>query len=112
MIEYSLRQEGSKRILNAQDSGGPTPLQLATLQNPEKEEKVRLLLPYGPDPEEEDIDRGRRILDCSVQGSEYLARMSLEGAPEPESEGCTLRLNETVVFFSARYSGHVKYRVI
>ena len=44
------------------------------------------LLLHDPDPEEKDIDGGRRILDCSAQSSENLARMSLEGAPDPESE--------------------------
>ena len=78
MLQYLLSQKGMKMIINAPDSEGLTPLQLATLQSFEKEEMVGLLLHHGANPEEEDGYRDQHILDRAVQDKEGLARKGLE----------------------------------
>ena len=78
MLEYLLSQKGIKMIINARDSEGSTPLQLATLQCFEKEEMVGLLLHHGANPEEEDCYQDQPILDCAVQDEDGSAREILE----------------------------------
>ena len=78
MLEYLLSQNGMQMIINAQDSEGLTPLQLATLQSFEKEEMIGLLLHHGANPEKEDDHGDQGILDCAVQDEQGLARKTLE----------------------------------
>ena len=78
MLEYLLSQKGMKIIINARDSQGLTPLQLATLQSFEKAEMVGLLLHYGANPAEKDGYWDQPILDCTVQDEDGLARKNLE----------------------------------
>lgn len=51
MMQYLLERGGAKVIINAQDSQGSTPLQLAVDSDFEAEEKVWLLVRYGADAE-------------------------------------------------------------
>ena len=78
MLEYLLSQKGMKMIINARDSLGSTPLQLATLQSFEKAEMVGLLLHHGAHPAEKDGYCDQPILDCAVQDEDGLARKNLE----------------------------------
>ena len=78
MIKYLLSQKEMKMIINARDSEGSTPLQLATLQSFEKEEMIGLLLHHGANPEEEDGYRDQPILDCAVRAEDGSAREILE----------------------------------
>ena len=78
MLEYLLSQKGMNIIINARDSQGLTPLQLATIQSFEKEEMVGLLLHHGANPAEEDGYQDQPILDFVVQDRDGSARKILE----------------------------------
>ena len=78
MLEYLLNQKGMKMIINARDSEGSTPLQLATLRSFEKEEMVGLLLHHGANPEGENSYWDQPILDCAVQDVKGSAKKLLE----------------------------------